>query len=460
MNSRAGVVFLTDPHGHAAVPPSSGQGSAFTFWRIQRDLSAAGCDDLLNHAMLILAILLLSCTSTLGQQIAAGQIHSCMITLNGTVRCWGCYSMLPPNPCQAPRIAGPPLVQVSAGATHSCALSSSGRAFCWGLFSAATPATFPIGEYQQIGSGSSFACALAMNGSVICVGQQAPPSQIGSFSVLSVGGGCACAIANATSRVSCWGFSCAATNTTVEQVRSVSVGAVACALTLNGSIVCWGCSSFSLLCEPPGGAFLSISVSANHGCAIKAGTIPQVACWGCEFYNAGQCNAPIRSSVAVLNIFPRFVQLSAGNYHTIAIDAGRQLAVWGCLSDSDHNYDFGQCALPSPIYKRISCCSSNYPCVAIGWDGSLAGWGYLTYPPQSAGGNDLTDVSCSSNPFQACALKVDGQVRCWGLLFGQGEQSPSPSLRFRQLSGSCGILANQSIYCWARLPKPPVGLLL
>lgn len=77
--------------------------------------------------------------------LAAGQNHTCALTNNGAIRCWGSNAKgqvgVDPNALPTvfdatPATITPPdsslFVAVSAGAEHTCGSTTSGRTYCWG----------------------------------------------------------------------------------------------------------------------------------------------------------------------------------------------------------------------------------------------------------------------------------------------------------------------------------------
>lgn len=73
-------------------------------------------------------------------QITAGAFHACALLSSGTVKCWG-YNRFGQlgdgtisNRLVPVTVKGLPtdIVQISAGSAHTCALSADGEVFCWG----------------------------------------------------------------------------------------------------------------------------------------------------------------------------------------------------------------------------------------------------------------------------------------------------------------------------------------
>ena len=75
------------------------------------------------------------------RQIAAGAIHTCALSADGFVDCWGSneFGQIGANALQAPIVTGPtrvdlpgPAVEIAAGERHNCARLADGTIACWG----------------------------------------------------------------------------------------------------------------------------------------------------------------------------------------------------------------------------------------------------------------------------------------------------------------------------------------
>jgi alpha-tubulin suppressor-like RCC1 family protein len=145
-------------------------------------------------------------------QLTGGYAHSCAVTVNGSVMCWGYNSNgqlgyghinnigdneLPVSAGYVRLPGGISVTQVVAGAFHSCALSSNGSVACWGS-----------NGYGELGLGHTNK-----------IGDNELPSTSG-FAVLGV-------------PVTLLGSGCMAQHV--------------CALALNGSAICWGFNTFGNL---------------------------------------------------------------------------------------------------------------------------------------------------------------------------------------------------------------------
>jgi alpha-tubulin suppressor-like RCC1 family protein len=349
--------------------------------------------------------------------ISAGGEHACGI-VNGDAYCWGenfsgelgdganTNSAVPVAVDTSGVLAGQTLALVSSGYSHTCALNAAGQAYCWGLNS-----------NGQLGDGNT------TNSSV--------PVAVDTSGVLA--------------------------GKTLTQITSGIVDT--CALDSAGAAYCWGANSYGQLGDGgttnssvpvavrttttlAGRSLTQITVGYESTCVLdSAGT---AYCWGLNSYgqlgdgNTTSSSVPVAVDSTGLPTGQALAQLSAGWYHTCAVDSAGAAYCWGRNSA-------GQLGDASSF-------SSSVP-VAVDTAGALAG-------------QIITQVTSGAN--DTCALDAAGDSYCWGAnSYGQlGDGSTTNSAvpvavntggalagkALTQISAgiwhTCGLDAAGAPYCW------------
>ncbi|MBK6762520.1 MAG: hypothetical protein IPG68_04240 [Micrococcales bacterium] len=260
--------------------------------------------------------------------ISAGSIHTCGLAADGSTLCWGdgaegkvgnnnIGKVLSPAVVAVPEEA----VRVAAGFNQSCAIDGDGHAYCWGagesgqlgdgrIWEAWAPVAVPAGA-TQVAAGAGHACVILQDGSVQCAGN-GDQGQLGMGTV---------------------GYRDEPVSVSLGPASAIAAGeAHTCAL-VDGRAYCWGDGNYrqlgdlnavrSLVPIPvsvtgvlAGKTLVSITAGGYHTCALD--TAGKAYCWGRN--DDGQLGAPGtgREPVVVSDPGKPLAGISAGAAHTCA----------------------------------------------------------------------------------------------------------------------------------------------
>lgn len=296
--------------------------------------------------------------------ISAGPAHTCAITFDGSLYCWGSGNTGELGIGSAPTTETQPrevtieangleynkALQVEVGTSHSCSLFDDLQLYCWGY-----------NNYGQLGINS--------------LTQQTRP-QVVSLPLeqratdVSLGNGHTCAIV-LNGSVYCWGYNAygqlgdnTTTNSPIPILTHLPQGRTAIAISLgndhscaildNNSVYCWGYngnkqlgssmnpsrSLIPLFAElPTGSSVVELSMGTSFSCAVLANG--SAYCWGYNNYNQveGQTNSNLPNTVLIpvhveLESIYRIVSLSIGSEHACAVLENGEITCWGRTSNN------------------------------------------------------------------------------------------------------------------------------
>ncbi len=392
-------------------------------------------------------------------QIAAGSYHSLAVDANGTVWAWGYnyQGQLGFEPTSSSYIQTTPvevggltdITQVSAGSYHSLAIDTNGTVWAWGYnyqgqlgtgsteYRQSTPTEVDgLTDITQIAAGSNHSLAVDANGTVWAWGYNYQ-GQLGfestSYPYIQ------------TTPVEVDGL------TDITQVSAGSYHSLA--VDANGTVWAWGYNYQGQLgtgsteyrqstpVEVDGLTDITqIAAGGNHSLAVDVNG--GVWAWGYNYQ--GQLGFEstsypyIQTTPVEVDGLTDITQVSAGSYHSLAVDANGTVWAWGANWSGQLGRG-GQLQRSNPVQPtglpdiaQVSAGGSHS--LAVDTTGAVWAWGYgyygqLGFEPSSSsyiqstpvevdGLTDITQVSAGS--YHSLAVDTNGTVWAWGYN-GQGQ---------------------------------------
>lgn len=367
-----------------------------------------------------------------GRRLALGQSHTCAISADGALRCWGDASVGQLGtgttetvgddeaPADVPALdlgLGRRARAIAAGDFHTCAIVQGGAVLCWGwnrFGQLGYARTDDLGDDEPIANlpavdlgpgraatalaaGANFTCALLDDGSVRCWGGNIG-GQLGQGNTANIGDdekpGSVPAIPLGPGR---------------RAVGIAAGGFHACAVLDDGELRCWGSNAKGELglrttaslgdSEPaylappvnlgPGPGTLEVDAGFSHTCALRADG--EVRCWGDGSKGAlglgvedvvGDDETP--ASVPAVRI-ERASAMSAGAFHTCALLEDGRLRCWGSNSR-------GQLGNDAADQVGNSAAPDTFAAVSL----------------------PARVVEVAAGGYHTCARTVDDRLYCWG----------------------------------------------
>jgi uncharacterized repeat protein (TIGR02543 family) len=282
--------------------------------------------------------------------VAAGSAHTCALTASGGVKCWGWnwYGQLGDNttterhtPVDVSGLTSG-VTAIAAGGLHTCALTVSGSVKCWG-----------DNYYGQLGDSTTAqhntpVDVSGLTSGVVAITTSGVENTVGALHTcaLTAGGG-----------VKCWGYNAdgeLGDDTTTQRntpvnvsgltsgVTAIAVGARhTCALTASSGVKCWGMNNVGQLGDdtttqrntPVNVSGLTSGVTAiaaggYHNCALTASS---VNCWGWNV--SGQLGdgttTDRHAPVNVIGLIDGVTAIALGEGHTCALTTRGGIKCWG-----------------------------------------------------------------------------------------------------------------------------------
>ena len=284
-------------------------------------------------------------------------------------------------------------------------------------------------------------------------------------------------------------------------------GGHACAITDNGSIICWGWNhrgqlgtgssgdpdkdSEGLPTPTPtaslgeGRTAISISAGRIHTCALLDDG--SVSCWGDNYDGQvgdnSTTNRYVPTPISSLGDGRTAVAISSGAHHTCAILDDGSVSCWGQNSNGqlgDGSDD--ERNVPTPISSlgdgrtAVAISAGDSHTCAILDDGSVSCWGsnwdgelgdgsstQRNIPASTASlGEGRHAIEIEAGYYHSCAILDDGSVTCWGSASSQFDTtnltSPTPAGDIRNgmkaiaisldFGSTCVILEDSTYSCW------------
>ena len=363
-----------------------------------------------------------SAPTTTYVSVSAGGNHTCALSKDFTVYCWGDNSsgqlgIGTTTNTTAPGRYVPGLddgidgsFPASSGSRHSCAMGygigfSGYFVLCW-----ADNSSGQLGDGTTTNSAYPSRVARAANGDVVD----------GIF--VSPGGSHTCGFSG--SRAYCWGSNAngqLGDGTTINSATPVAVGG-----NLDFSVKVVGRTTSPAV----GDAFdlsKTLSAGADHTCGVT--TAGAAYCWGSNA--SGQLGDGTTTSSALPVVVAGgmvFTMVSAGDRYACGITAARTAYCWGSnasgqLGNGTNTSSSVPVALSGGLALATVTAASNHACglttqgLAYCWGNNSSGQlgdGTTTSSPVPTGNTGLVYATVRAGGKHSCGITVPGVAYCWG----------------------------------------------
>jgi alpha-tubulin suppressor-like RCC1 family protein len=334
-----------------------------------------------------------------------------------------------------------PGAPLALGRFHSCALSADGTVKCWGDADAGV-----LGNGLRTGSE---ACLTSC--------ETKPVDVVGLRDVVAIGAGMTSGYALLrTGIVKRWGVNMPVPTKVegLDSVKAISIGdgwnGHNCAVLVDGTVKCWGYNGDGQLGNGDRMSSevavavlgldhaLAVAVSATNTCALRSDHT--VVCWGDNSAGQignGETGEDVLTPTPVAGITDA-VQVSTWSDTSCALLASGSVECWGANAKIGRQYSFELSSLPTPVQQgcgtKAITGGAAHACSLLS-DGHVRCWGgnndgeIGSRPSDNCDLNDVYSDYCvliadipglenvrfvASGNNHVCALLFDGTVKCWG----------------------------------------------
>lgn len=460
-------------------------------------------------------------------ELALGVFHGCALTRNSQVWCWGNNTVgqfgSGVNNIESYNVKFlaefPGVKAIDSGFLHSCIISGDDSVVCWGdnHLSEIIPgkhgygylptAIGEIGKARALFINGYSNCIINSVGAVLCWGENLASAKMMSLpndviKITSIKGYANSELNYCATSISAGHFCWDRLGGTIRKVVGVPAGkniqAGPCELSSRGLHCAFGATDTTYfpilnLTQPtkirvPGVGYSDkVIASGFYTCAFSD---KKYACWGDNSY--GQMADGTKSSRQFPKETPSLSDIGeivAGQTHACALNKSSQVLCWG-----DNSYgQIGDNGLTPRLEPALVSNLSDVKQIALGvWhtcainsSNRVLCWGNNHYGQLGNGAttdsavpvavSDLTDIiSIAAGAYHTCAINVAGNVYCWGynyyreLLDGDAPVRFStkpvaiPELsRVKQLAAggehTCALTQDGAVWCWGYNPFGQLG---
>jgi alpha-tubulin suppressor-like RCC1 family protein len=328
--------------------------------------------------------------------LATGQNHTCALKPDATVKCWGSneFGQMGGGTAGGKRPSPTPvegltdITAITAGFAHTCALTTNRTVTCWGYNGSGqigdgttnnarlTPTPVPgLGNVTAITAGSDHTCAVTSDRTVKCWGANSagqvgdgttsprltptPVVALTNVTAITAGSDHTCATTRYSflSTVKCWGnneqgqlgdgtTTRRLTPTEITGLTNVTAtitsgGGHTCATTTSGTATCWGSNYWGELGDGTTGTnrltptavtgltnTATITAGGGHTCATT--TSGTTKCWGYNGHGqVGDGTTTQRPTPTAVTGLTNAATITAGTIHTCATTTSGTATCWG-----------------------------------------------------------------------------------------------------------------------------------